>query len=123
LLCSECGTAVVDFEPLQQIGGIRKSAMRVGHLIHPTVRWNEALCAVEFGVEIGEYAGVVRAPRRVFQGLLAARPTPEKCVEGYYLHRTRLERIAQRKLRHRQLTDDGNVEITGLDLRGRETGR
>jgi hypothetical protein len=27
------------------------------------------------------------------------------------------ERIAERKLRNRQLTDDGNVEITGRDLR------
>jgi hypothetical protein len=25
--------------------------------------------------------------------------------------------IAERKLRHRQLTDDGNVAITGRDLR------
>lgn len=82
-------------------------------------RWNDALNAVEFGVEIGEYVGVVRVPRRVFQGLLAERPIPEKCVEGYYLHRTRLERIVERKLRCRQLTDDGNVEIAGRDLRER----
>jgi hypothetical protein len=32
--------------------------------------------------------------------------TPEGCVEGYHLHRTRFERIAERKLRRRQLTDD-----------------
>jgi len=31
--------------------------------------------AVEFGAEIGEYRGVVRAPRRVFQRLLQKRPT------------------------------------------------
>jgi hypothetical protein len=80
-------------------------------------RRNEALSAVDFGVEIVEYAGVVRVPRRVFQGLLAERPTSEKCVEDYYLHRTRLERIVERKLRHRQLTDDGNLEISGQDLR------
>jgi hypothetical protein len=36
---------------------------------------------VEFGVEIGEYSGVVRVPRRVFQGLLPERPTPERCIE------------------------------------------
>jgi hypothetical protein len=36
--------------------------------------------AVEFGVEIGEYRGVVRVPRRVFQRLLPERPTPERCV-------------------------------------------
>ena len=43
--------------------------------------------------------------------------TPEGCIESYYLHRTEFERIAERKLRNRQLTDDGNVEITGRDLR------
>ena len=31
-----------------------------------------------------------------------------------------LELIAERKVRRRQLTDDGNVEITGRDLRERE---
>jgi hypothetical protein len=36
------------------------------------------------------------------------------------LHRTRFELIAERKVRRRQLTDDGNVEITGRDLRERE---
>jgi hypothetical protein len=35
-----------------------------------------------FGVEIGEYRGVVRVPRRVFQRLLPGRPTPERCVEA-----------------------------------------
>ena len=34
------------------------------------VRWNEEHQAVEFGVEIGEYRGVVRVPRRAFQCLL-----------------------------------------------------
>jgi hypothetical protein len=79
-------------------------------------RWNEDRYAVEFGIEIGEYAGTVRVTRRVFQSLLSERPTPERCVEGYHLHRTCFERIAERKLRRRQLTEDGNVEITGRDL-------
>jgi len=73
--------------------------------------------AVEFGVMISEYEGVVRVPRRVFQRLLPERPTPERCVEAYYLQRTRFERVAERKLRRRQLTEDGNVEISGRDLR------
>ena len=77
-------------------------------------QWNADQQAVEFGVEIGEYHGV---PRRVFQRLLPQRPTPERCVEAYYLQRTRFERIAERKLRQRQLTEDGNVEINGRDLR------
>jgi Protein of unknown function (DUF1488) len=82
--------------------------------------WNANRQAVEFGIEIGEYAGTVRVGRRVFQHLLSEAPTPDKCVEGYHLHRTRFEQIAERKLRRRQLTDDGNVEITGRDLRERE---
>jgi Protein of unknown function (DUF1488) len=79
--------------------------------------WNAEAQAVEFGVEIGEYHGMVRVPRRVFQRLLPERPTPEKCVETYYLQRTRFESIAERKLRRRQLTEDGNLEISGRDLR------
>jgi Protein of unknown function (DUF1488) len=67
--------------------------------------------AVEFGVVIGEYEGVVRVPRRIFRRLLAERPTPERCVEAYYLQRTRFESIAERKLRRRQLTEDGNVDL------------
>ena len=83
-------------------------------------RWNPDRMAVEFGVEIGEYRGVVRIPRRVFQRLLPGTPTPERCLEGYHLQQTRFELIAERKLRRRQLTGDGNVEITGRDLRERE---
>ena len=78
---------------------------------------------MEFGVEIGEYHGVVRVPRRVFQRLLPERPTPERCVEAYHLQRTRFERIAERKLRRRQLTEDGNVEISGRDLRSVQKSR
>jgi hypothetical protein len=59
---------------------------------------------------------VVRVPRRVFQRLLPEGPTPARCVEAYYLQRTRFESIAERKLRRRQLTEDGNVEITGRDI-------
>jgi hypothetical protein len=79
--------------------------------------WNAESQSVEFGVEIGEYHGVVRVPRRVFQLLLPETPTPERCVEAYYLQRTRFESVAERKLRRRQLTEDGNVEIGGRDLR------
>ena len=78
--------------------------------------WNADRQTVEFGVEIGEYRGVVRVPRRVFQRLLPERPTPQRCVEAYYLQRTRFEGIAERKLRRRQLAEDGNVEISGRDL-------
>jgi hypothetical protein len=49
----------------------------------------------------------VRVPRRVFQRLLFERPTPERCVEAYYLLPTRFESIVERKLRGRQLSKDG----------------
>ena len=41
------------------------------------------------------------------------RATREQCVQAYYLQRPRFERIVKRKLRQRQLTDDGNIEISG----------
>src|SRR5690242_2321468 len=75
----------------------------------PDARWNPERSVVEFGIGVGEYEGVVRVSRRVFQILLLETPTPESCLEAYYLHRTRLELIAERKVRRRQLTDDGNV--------------
>jgi hypothetical protein len=86
----------------------------------PDARWNPERSTVEFSIGVGEYEGVVRVSRRVFQTLLPEAPTPERCLEAYHLHRTRLEVIAERKLRRRQLTDDGNVEITGRGLRHRE---
>jgi len=83
-------------------------------------RWNPDRMAVEFSIGIGEYEGVARVGRRVFQSLLREAPTPERCLEAYHLQRTRLELIAERKVRRRQLTDDANVEITGRDLRERD---
>ncbi len=80
-------------------------------------RWNPDREAVEFGVILDPYEGTVTVPRRVFQRLLDQSPTPERCVEAFHLQRTRFELIVERKLRRRQLTDDGNVEITGRDLR------
>src|ERR1051325_631119 len=80
-------------------------------------RWNDERECVEFSVILRPYEGTVRVPRRVFQGLLDQSPTPERCVEAFHLQRTRFELIVERKLRRRQLTDDGNVEITGRDLR------
>jgi hypothetical protein len=86
----------------------------------PDVRWNADLAMVEFGIGVGEYEGIVRVPRRVFHVLVDQSPTPERCLKAYYLYSTRLELIAERKVRRRQLTDDGNVQITGRDLRQRE---
>ena len=80
-------------------------------------RWNEERQAVEFGVILRPYEGIARIPRRVFQHLLDDSPTPERCMEAFHLQRTRFELVVERKLRRRQLADDGNVEITGRDLR------
>ena len=55
----------------------------------------------------------------MFQALLDQSPSPEHCLEAYHLYRTRLELIAERKVRRRQLTEEGNVEISGRELRGR----
>jgi hypothetical protein len=86
----------------------------------PDAHWNPEGSAVEFSIGVGEYEGVVRVGRRIFQARLDQAPTPERCLEAYYLRWTRLELIAERKVRRRQLTDDGNVEITGRGLRERD---
>ncbi len=83
-------------------------------------RWNDDREAVEFTVLVGEYEGTVRVARRVFQRLLDQSPTPQRCLEAFHLQRTRFELAVERKLRRRQLTDDGNVEITGRDMRDRD---
>jgi hypothetical protein len=80
-------------------------------------RWNDERDAVEFSVILRPYEGTVRIGRRVFQRLLDQSPTPERCMEAFHLQRTRFELVVERKVRHRQLTDDGNVEIAGRDLR------
>ena len=86
-------------------------------------RWNPVKGVVEFGIGIGEYEGIVRVPREVFRHLIGGAVTPEKCLEAYHLQRTCFERIAERKVRHRHLTDDGNVEISGRDFREHQTPR
>jgi hypothetical protein len=95
---------------------------RVEHVFRfpPDAGCNSNAAAVEFGIGVGEYEGIVRVPRRAFQGLPDQRTTPDRCLEAYYVHRTRLELISERKVRRRQLTDDGNVEITGRDFRHSE---
>src|SRR5215212_6244114 len=83
-------------------------------------RWNADRDVVEFSVVLGEYEGTARIARRIFQRLLDQSPTPARCLEAFHLQRTRFELAVERKLRRRQLTDDGNIEITGRDLRERD---
>ena len=80
-------------------------------------RWNADRQAVEFGVGVGEYEGVVRVPRQVFRRFIDGAITPERCLEAFHLQRTRFELIVERKPQNRQLTEDGNVEINGRNMR------
>jgi hypothetical protein len=84
-------------------------------------RWSEEREAVEFSVILGPYEGTARIGKRVFQHLLDQSPTPERCMEAFHLQRTRFELIVERKLRRRQLAEDGNVEISGRDMREKST--
>lgn len=43
----------------------------------PDAWWNPERSALEFGIGVGEFEGVVRVARRVFQILLPEAPTPE----------------------------------------------
>jgi hypothetical protein len=79
--------------------------------------WNYERECVEFSVILRPYEGTARIGQRVFQSLIDQRPTPERCMEAFHLQRTRFELIVERKLRRRQLTETGDVEITGRDLR------
>ena len=51
-------------------------------------QWNAEREAVEFGVGIGEYEGVVRVSRHVFRRFIDGAVTPERCLEAYQLQRT-----------------------------------
>jgi Protein of unknown function (DUF1488) len=86
-------------------------------------RWDETARAVEFGVGIGGYRGLVRVPRQVFQRLLSGAVTRQSCLEAYHLHRSEFERAVEAKLRARQLTEDGNVELNLRDLKSFGEGR
>jgi len=78
--------------------------------------WNEAEQSVEFGVELGEYRGRVFVPLRVFHTRIGFRPTPEQCVEWYYMNRTLFERAAETRILTRALDADANIRLTGRDL-------
>ena len=53
----------------------------------PDARWSPERAVIEFGIGVGEYEGVVRISRRVFQILVPETLTPERCLEAYHLHR------------------------------------
>jgi hypothetical protein len=80
-------------------------------------RWNGDSDAVEFTVTLGEYVGTVRVGRDVLRRLIAGPVAPDTCLQAYYQLRTELERAAEAKLRRRELAADGNLDLTGRDLR------
>src|SRR6266446_6767167 len=86
-------------------------------------RWNPDLRAVEFGVSIGEYEGVVRVPRNVLRRFIDGAVTPEKCLEAYHLQRTRFEPNSGTEAATSPTGGHGNVEISGLDLRERQASQ
>ena len=59
-----------------------------------------------------------RSFRRFVDGVV----TPDRCLAAFHLQRTRFQLIAERKLRNRQLTADGNLEINGRDMRALSLG-
>ena len=67
----------------------------------------------EFGGDIGEYVGCSGCRDAYSNTYCWSGPNPERCVEAYYLRRTRLESIAERKVRRQQWTEEGNIETTG----------
>lgn len=79
--------------------------------------WDPEGEAVVFKVELGEYRGTCRVPRRVFHDLMGHRPSPEECLQQFHLGRTEFERIAQRKLEARELDADANLSISMRDVR------
>ena len=85
----------------------------------PDARWIPERSAVEFGIGVGEYEGVgARFPARISNPAFRspyARTVPRSLPPSP----DPVQLIAERKVRRRQLTDDGNVEITGRDLRER----
>jgi hypothetical protein len=81
------------------------------------VSWNEAEGAVEFAVELGDYRGRVFVAGEIFRALLGFRPDPAECVRLFHLERTRFERLAEAKIHARDLSPDGNLRLTGRDLR------
>jgi hypothetical protein len=80
-------------------------------------RWNPDSDAVEFTVAVGDYVGTVRVGRDVLRRFLTVPVAPDACLQAYYELRTELERAAEAKLRRRELAADGNLDLTGRDLR------
>jgi hypothetical protein len=81
------------------------------------VVWNDGENQLEFTVGVGEYAGKVRVALSVFRRAIGQPLTPEACIALYHLQRTAFERTVECKVKLRQLSGDGNIDLDGRDLR------
>jgi hypothetical protein len=77
---------------------------------------------VEFSVVLGQYEGTVRIARRSFSISSIGRRRQNDASKRLISSGPGSKLVVERKLRRRQLTDDGNVEINGRDLRERDHG-
>jgi hypothetical protein len=70
-------------ERIENIRADARSGQRVAMFFTSPedARWDAERQAVQFGVEIGEYRGVVRVSRRVFQRLLSEQSTPSAALK------------------------------------------
>ena len=80
-------------------------------------RWNAERQAVEFCVEIGNTTASCGYPGACFSACCRRRPPPNAALKHTICSGHALRGVAEQKLRWRQVTEDGNVEITGRDLR------
>jgi len=79
--------------------------------------WNEAVDAVEFAVEIGEYRGRVFVARRELRSMIGHTPTPEEATACVFMNLEHFERLAERRIRDRALDADADIHLTSRDLR------
>jgi hypothetical protein len=79
-------------------------------------RWGAERQAVEFGVQMASTAVWSGSRGASSNDYCQSGPPAERCIGVYHLQRTRFESIPEPKLRRRQLTEDGNAEISLRDL-------
>jgi hypothetical protein len=79
-------------------------------------RWNAERQAFEFGVEIGQYRGVVTVPRLCSSAYSRSGPPPRSASRPTTASGPG-SRVSPSGRSPCQLTEDGKVEISGRDLR------
>src|SRR4051812_47240282 len=81
--CPRCrGSPIPGEVESERTSGGTANVRRMFFRFPPDSRWNAERSAVEFGIGAGEYEGVVRIPKRVFQRLL----DQSRCRNGASKH-------------------------------------